>query len=208
MTTGLPPWTMLGTLAYSSDRPAGSMAILALDLATQTTGWALFVDTTLQCAGSVAFRAGDDLPTRLRSIGAWLQQALVIAPDILALESPDLMDRAITTTPGTLKALYSAYGVAVEAARRARIRHIWTIDARQVKWRLAGQQTASKLEIQRAVKLRGYRLPLTRRGQTDHDAADAIALGLCVADDVVWARRYQGAPAPRSDSLVEWETER
>ena len=63
-----------------------------------------------------------------------------------------------------------------------------------VRERLCGRPTAGKAEAQRCLIWRGYHLPRLPDGRVDHDAADALALAVCVHDQLEHERRL-GRPA-------------
>lgn len=178
-----------------------SLPLLALDLASRRVGVCWYAGPDEYQAASVTL-VGGNVNQRLHDLIAWLHEHLAdwretgMAPALLVIETPDLMRRGMTTTPAVLRALYKAAGIvmAVCAAHDLEMREV---DPRLVRERIAGWETAGKRDVQICLDRRGYEMARLPNGQIDHDAMDALALAVMVADEIEQAAKQGGAGVPR-----------
>lgn len=161
--------------------------LLALDLSTTRTGWCLMAAPDAWRAGSWDCGRGD-LTARLARLGAHLTAALPDwRPARVVVELPDHHAHSMRNDPATLRALYAAWGVVLETCRAPAIPCAWR-SSHLVRERLCGATNANKTHVQWTLHHRGYEPPLLA-GAVDHDAADAIALAVVVADEAALMAR-------------------
>jgi Holliday junction resolvasome RuvABC endonuclease subunit len=167
--------------------------ILALDLASHVCGWALYwlSDEKRARAGSIMLsqgrartQLGDRIATLSRSVYDLYKTAggTGDTPALIAVETPDLMVEGMVTNPNTLKSLYACLGAVYAFATDFHV-PVLEVDPRHVKARTTGNLTANKGAVQQYLERRGFTLGQTVTGMVDHDAADALALAVVVADE-------------------------
>lgn len=167
------------------------MTLLALDLSTTCTGYCLWRTPHDLHAASVAFSG--TLPARLAQLGKFLEtgiQYLSWRPDLVLVETPDHTRHSVRNTAATLKALYEALGVVREVCRTAGVA-VREVSPQLVRERIAGSPSATKRDVQICLERRGFTLPLFPSGKVDHDAVDALALCVMVADEMALIARAE-----------------
>lgn len=172
----------------------GTRPLLALDIASYVTGWALVWPGHDNWFKMGHFRlSGDTLSERASDL--YEQTAEMFAnpgehgsPVIIVAESPDLMSQGMTTTPATLKAMYACSGAVMALAGTLAVPYV-EVDARYVKAQTTGRANADKADVQVYLSRRGFKLKEWGARSVDHDAADALALGVVIGDALALLKR-------------------
>lgn len=162
------------------------MRILGIDPGTRITGYGCVdlapgsIEPTLLEAGVLTFKASQSLESRLLQMHADVAELIAeLAPDELAIEKL----YAHYKHPRTAIIMAHGRGAILLAAKQAGL-NIHHLPSTEVKKSITGHGHASKQQIQLAVQAQ-CRLPAP---PSPPDVADAIAIALCHARRIAFAR--------------------
>lgn len=156
------------------------MRILGIDPGLETTGYAVLdttgPDTAIVDAGIIRTNRRHELAKRLAVLSKELAELLdEHKPDILAVE--ELYSHYRFPRTGIL--MGHARGVILQTAADAGMK-VKAYAATRVKKSMTGHGRASKQQVQRAVK-QHFKL---KKLPTPADVADALAIGVCCANEL------------------------